>query len=460
MERTGWRGWDRKGRGLCISRSLRGKITIAVTTSKQIPFCHFGRAIAPQRKKHWQEVSEKERKDRNNEKSSFQEYGRKHFSLEQEAAVPRPSPALLPLSSVADKLLATGKGLDWEAESRCVMNWGDLADVWPFPGPLRTDGLSSFTALVIYPATALSSFPHMAVGPHPPPSELMGANPPRGRRQSCSCIVIGIALWIPQAQRETRKHRQIWVLNSARFTDDLHGTGLRLGEKRRKKAEYKLRKKQKTQTNILFHAPSTFLTRRQTFEFLSAQKFFAGSDSSASSLCFQGDASASQQMNCSTVIASPIDWHSCLDIKICSFETSRHEDDLTCSVRRDCLGENPRKHTKAKHHIFPWNNNLMKSIKQQNRIHTGVPRSLADIWRRYAQMFFIFLPPNKNNPFSSFLPLRLVQNWFESPEKPSSPPDPGSRVQAVMEQTPTEVVSLLLQTAEQMQSSSIPWSNI
>lgn len=187
---------------------------------------------------------------------------------------------------------------------------------------------------------------------------------------------------------------------------------------------------------------------------------FCRSDSSASSLCFQGDASASQQMNCSTVIASPIDWHSCLDIKICSFETSRHEDDLTCSVRRDCLGENPRKHTKAKHHIFPWNNNLMKSIKQQNRIHTGVPRSLADIWRRYAQMFFIFLPPNKNNPFSSFLPLRLVQNWFESPEKPSSPLDPGSRVQAVMEQTPTEVVSLLLQTAEQMQSSSIPWSNI
>lgn len=179
---------------MCISRRLRGRITIAVTTSKQIPFCHFGRAIAPQRKKHWQEVSEKEREDRNNEKSSFQEYGRKHFSLEQEAAVPRPSPALLPLSSAADKLLATGKGLDWEAESRCVMNWGDLADVWPFPGPLRTDGLSSFTALVIYPATALSSFPHMAVGPHPPPSELTGANPPGGRRQSCSCIVIGIAL--------------------------------------------------------------------------------------------------------------------------------------------------------------------------------------------------------------------------------------------------------------------------
>lgn len=75
-------------------------------------------------------------KDRNNEKSSFQEYGRKRFSLEQEAAVLRPSPALLPLSSAADKLLAIGKGLDWEAESRCVMNWGDLADVWPFPGPL------------------------------------------------------------------------------------------------------------------------------------------------------------------------------------------------------------------------------------------------------------------------------------------------------------------------------------
>lgn len=122
---------------MCISRRLRGKITIAVTSSKQIPVCHFGRAIAPQRKKHWQDVSEKEQKDRNNEKSSFQEYGRKRFSLEQEAAaVPRPSPAPLPLSSAADKLLATGKVLDWEAESRCVMNWGDLADVWPFPGAL------------------------------------------------------------------------------------------------------------------------------------------------------------------------------------------------------------------------------------------------------------------------------------------------------------------------------------
>lgn len=197
--------------------------------------------------------------------------------------------------------------------------------------------------------------------------------------------------------------------------------------------------KKTTHKNILFHAPSTLLTRRQTFKFLSARKFFAGSDSSASSLCFQGDASASQQMNCSTVIASPTDWHSCLDIKICSFETSRHEDDLTRSVRRDCLGENPRKHTKAKHHIFPWNNNLMKPIKQQNRIHTGIPRSLADIWRRYAQMFFIFLPPNKNNPLSSFLTLRLVQNWFESPEKPSSPLASESRAQTEMEQTPTDV---------------------
>lgn len=66
-------------------------------------------------------------------------------------------------------------------------------------------------------------------------------------------------------------------------------------------------------------------------------------------------------MSCSTVIASPLDWHSCLDMKICSFKTSRHEEDLTCSVRRDCLGEKPLETQKSKtSYFFPetitsWN---------------------------------------------------------------------------------------------------------
>jgi len=32
---------------LCVNRRLRGKITTAVTNSKQISFCPFGRAVPP-----------------------------------------------------------------------------------------------------------------------------------------------------------------------------------------------------------------------------------------------------------------------------------------------------------------------------------------------------------------------------------------------------------------------------
>lgn len=83
------------------------------------------------------------------------------------------------------------------------MNWGDLADVWPFPGPLRTDGPFSFTALVIYSATAPSSFPHTATGPEAVPTALTGEYSPGCRRESCHCIIIiGIAGSLPPAERE------------------------------------------------------------------------------------------------------------------------------------------------------------------------------------------------------------------------------------------------------------------
>lgn len=98
------------------------------------------------------------------------------------------------------------------------MNWGDLADVWPFPGPLQTDGLFSFTALIIYSATALSSFPHTAIGPDAVPTALAGEYSLRCRRGSRYCIIIiGIAGSLPPAEREVCKDRKICVLSSIRF---------------------------------------------------------------------------------------------------------------------------------------------------------------------------------------------------------------------------------------------------
>lgn len=52
-------------------------------------------------------------------------------------------------------------------------------------------------------------------------------------------------------------------------------------------------------------------------------------------------------MNCSTVIASPLDRHSCLDKKICGFETSGLEEGLTCS-KRDSGGKTQRNTKKKK----------------------------------------------------------------------------------------------------------------
>lgn len=85
-------------------------------------------------------------------------------------------------------------------------------------------------------------------------------------------------------------------------------------------------------------------------------------------------------MNCSTVIASPLDRHSCLDKKICGFETSGLEEGLTCS-KRDSLGGKHRETPKKKkiHHIFHRSSKLMKPFKQKNWAYTGLPRSLADI---------------------------------------------------------------------------------
>lgn len=99
------------------------------------------------------------------DKSSLLEFGRKHFFAVGDSWLYHIPAQLCCLHPVLDKLLAplspqVGRFLDSEAESRCLMNWGDLADVWPFPGPLWTDGPFSFTALVIYSATAPSSFPH------------------------------------------------------------------------------------------------------------------------------------------------------------------------------------------------------------------------------------------------------------------------------------------------------------
>lgn len=113
------------------------------------------------KKKHWQDSSEKEQR-KEMEKSLFLEFGKKTlFFAAGDSWLYGIQPSSLTLSSLSDKLLAPlsaqmGRFLDWEAEGRCLMNWGDLADVWPFPGALRTDGLFSFTALVIYSATALS----------------------------------------------------------------------------------------------------------------------------------------------------------------------------------------------------------------------------------------------------------------------------------------------------------------
>lgn len=97
------------------------------------------------------------------------------------------------------------------------MNWGDLADVWPFLGSLRTDGLSSFTALVIYSATALSSFPHTAIGPNAVPTALTGDYSLGCRRESCySIIIIGIAGSLLPAERKACKDCKICVLSSVR----------------------------------------------------------------------------------------------------------------------------------------------------------------------------------------------------------------------------------------------------
>ena len=124
------------------------------------------------------------------------------------------------------------------------MNWGDLADVWPFPGPLWTDGLFSFTALVIYPATALSSFPHTATGPSAVPTALAGEYSLGCSRDSCYCsiIIIGIAGSLPPAEREACKDHKICVLIHVYcFRWCVEGTGLRFeGVKEKKKAESKL----------------------------------------------------------------------------------------------------------------------------------------------------------------------------------------------------------------------------
>lgn len=129
----------------------------------------------------------------------------------RQLALPHSSPALLTLSSVSDKLLAPlspqmGRFLDREAESRCLMNWGDLADVWPFPGPLRTDGLSSFTAFVIYSATALSSFPHTAIGPDAVPTALTGDYSLGCRTESCYSYYYWHC-WKSSSSREESRQR-------------------------------------------------------------------------------------------------------------------------------------------------------------------------------------------------------------------------------------------------------------
>lgn len=192
-----------------------GKITTAITegennncknkhkTNTILPLWKIRSSQKKKKKKHWQDF-QKRSKEKKWRRALFLEFGRKHFSLQQETAgFSASSPALLTLSSLSDKLLAPlspwmGRFLDWEAQSRCLMNWGDLADVWPFPGPLRTDGLFSFTTSVIYSATALSSFPHTAIGPDAVPTALTGEN-----SLGCYCfiIIIGFAGSLPPAEK-------------------------------------------------------------------------------------------------------------------------------------------------------------------------------------------------------------------------------------------------------------------
>lgn len=150
--------------------------------------------------------------------------------------------------------------------------------------------------------------------------------------------------------------------------------------------------------NILSHTANTILTYRLTFKILSALHFFVGSASCLKSL-FSGDASASQQMNCSTVIASPLDRHSCLDIKICGFETSRLEEGLTCSVKETYWGKNTE-NTKKQNTIF-----FTETISSWNLLNkkTGLTLAFPDLWLTSEDYMsdadFNFLLASKNNPF-------------------------------------------------------------
>lgn len=179
------------------------------TNINQIPFLPLWKTHSSRKKKNIGKIFQKRRKGQ--KKSSLLEFGREHFFAVGDSWLYHIPAQLCWLHPVLDKLLAplspqVGRFLDREAESRCLMNWGDLADAWPFPGPLRTDGPFSFTALVTYSATVLSSFPHTATGPVAVPTALAGENSFRCRRESCHCIIVtGIAGSLPPACREVCK---------------------------------------------------------------------------------------------------------------------------------------------------------------------------------------------------------------------------------------------------------------
>lgn len=125
-----------KGQIFCIIRSLYLTITIRININK-IPFLPLWKTHSSYKKKKLARFFRKGAKD----KSSLLEFGRKHFFAVGDSWLYHIPAQLCCLHPVLDKLLAplspqVGRFLDSEAESRCLMNWGDLADVWPFPGPL------------------------------------------------------------------------------------------------------------------------------------------------------------------------------------------------------------------------------------------------------------------------------------------------------------------------------------